>query len=87
MKEETSEIAQAAIFEAIENQIRDRDPVATKETYDRLVSEGHSHDQVMKLLGTVLSLEVFGALKHSETFNEIRYVTNLGNLPDLPSEE
>ena len=86
MKEQTSEIAQQAIFEAIENQIRDRDPAATKETYDRLVSEGHSHDQVMKLLGMALSVEIFGALKKSETFNERRFVSNLKNLPALPTE-
>ena len=87
MEEDGSEIARDAIFEAIENQIRDGNPPVTKETYDRLASEGHSHEETLKLIGCALSVEIFGALKNKEVFNEERYKKNLNNLPDLPWTE
>ena len=84
MEEETSEIAKEAIFEAIENQIRDGDPPATKETYDRLAAEGHSHEDTMKLIGSALSVEIFEIMKNKQVFNEQRYKKNLNHLPDQP---
>ena len=87
MEEERSNIARDAMFEAIENQIRDGNPPVTKETYDRLVSDGYSHEETMKLIGSALTVEIFGALKNKEVFNEERYKKNLNNLPDLPWTE
>ena len=82
-----SNMAQEAIFEVIENQLRDNNPPITKETYTRLVSEGHSHDETMKLIGCAMTTEIFEILKNKQPFNEERYSQNLINLPDLPWEE
>ena len=85
--EEGSEVAREAIFEIIENQIKGNDPPITKETYDRLMSDGHTHEETMKLIGCALSVELFEIMKKSEPFNAKRYATNLQGLPELPWEE
>lgn len=40
--------------EIIENQMREDNPPEVKQTYDRLISEGHSREDTMKLLNFVL---------------------------------
>jgi peroxiredoxin family protein len=87
MMEDGSDIAREAIFEAIENQIRENDPPITKETYDRLRTDGHTHEETMKLIGCALSVELFEIMKKSEPFNAQRYTSNLKGLPELPWEE
>ena len=73
-----------AMIEAIENQIRDNDPPETRITLDRLISLGESRANAMRYLGSVLSVEVFEALKNKTPYNEERYIKNLKNLPKLP---
>ena len=85
--ETESNLAQEAIFEIIENQLRDNNPPITKETFTRLMSEGHSHDETMKLIGCAMTTEIFEIVKNKQSFNEERYSQNLNNLPDLPWEE
>lgn len=85
--EHDSEAAREAIFDVIENQIRDNDPPITKDTYDRLKADGHTHEETMKLIACALSVELFEIMKNSESFNEQRYTNNLKGLPELPWEE
>jgi len=87
MDEEGSEIAQEAIFEIIENQIRDGNPPLVRETLSRLISEGRSREDAMKLIGCALSVELFEIMKNNETFNSKRYDNNLSKLPELPWDE
>ena len=87
MEEEGSEIAKAAIFEIIENQMRDNTPPITKITYDRLVSEGLTHEETMNLIGCAVSVELFEIMKNGDVFNEGRYTDNLKLLPELPWED
>jgi len=84
---EGSERTKKAIFEIIENQIKGYDPPITKETYDRLKADGHTHEEAMKLIGCALSVELFEIMKNEESFNAQRYTTNLNGLPELPWEE
>jgi len=76
----------SAIFEVIENQMRDGTPPETKETYDRLLSEGYSKEETMKYIACVVSLEIFGVLKEKRTYNNDSYVNSLKALPALPWE-
>jgi hypothetical protein len=85
MKTESS-IAQEAVFEIIENQLRDNNPPITKETYARLKSEGFSHDDTMKLIGCAMTTEIYEIMKQSQPFDEERYAQSLKNLPELPWE-
>ena len=49
----------SAIFEVINNQLRDGTPPEVKETYDRLLSEGYPDEEVMRYIGAVISSEIF----------------------------
>jgi hypothetical protein len=73
-----------AILEVVDNQIRDGNPPATKETFDRLVSDGLARDEARRLIGCVVASEIFGILKHLKPYNEDRYVKALRKLPELP---
>ena len=81
------EIARAAIFEIIENQMRDGTPPETKQTYDRLIAAGHSREETMKLIGCVVSSEIFDVLKARQPYNQERYVAALKALPKLPWDD
>ena len=85
--EPESDIARKAIFEAIENQMRDNNPPVTKETYNRLIADGHTKSEAMKLIGFSLANEISEIMNGNQPFNEERYSQNLRNLPDLPWEE
>jgi len=85
--EESSEIAQAAIFEIIENQIRDNSPREVRQTLERLLSEGQTKEEAMKLIGCTVAVEIFEIMKQKKPFNESRYVENLSKLPEMPWED
>lgn len=86
-REPDSEAVRAAVFEIIENQIRDGTPPETKETYDRLIAARHSHEETMKLLGCVIGIEISDTLNQKQLFDEDRYVAALHALPELPCDD
>lgn len=85
--EPESDFAREAIFEAIENQMRDNNPPITKDTFNRLIADGYSKNEAMKLIGYSLVNEISEIMNSNQPFNEERYSQNLRNLPDLPWEE
>ncbi len=78
---------QQAIFDIIENQIRDADPAETKQTFSRLVKSGYSEVDAKKYIGQCVAVELFHVMNHQEPFNEKRYVQNLLNLPKEPFDD
>lgn len=72
------------MLEVVENQLRDNDPPATRETLERLLNEGIPREEAMNLLGCVVASEIFGVLKEQRPFDEERYVALLRRLPQLP---
>ncbi|MEW5995660.1 MAG: hypothetical protein AB1744_14875 [Candidatus Zixiibacteriota bacterium] len=74
------------ILEVVENQLQDLSPPETKETFDRLMAQGIPEEEVRKLLGCVVSTEMFEIMKKKEPFNRERFVRNLQALPTLPWE-
>lgn len=80
----SSERARKAILEVVDNQLRDLNPPAAKETFDRLVVEGFAQDEARRLIGCLVASEIFGALTRLQPYDEERYVTALKNLPELP---
>ena len=76
-----------AILKAVENQLESNDPPKTRETLNRLLSEGIDRDEALKYIACALSVEIFSALKHSEPFDSERYDKNLDVLPDMPWED
>jgi len=80
----TREAARAAIFEIIENQIRDGTPPETKRTLERLMAAGHSKEEAMKLIGCVVVSEISDVVKEGRVFDEAAFVRALLALPKLP---
>ena len=80
----TNKRLQTAVLEVVDNQIRALNPRETKETFDRLVREGHDDDEARRLIGCVVVSEIFDILKKMEPFDEKRFVAALRKLPELP---
>ena len=64
MKRGNTEAIGAALFEVIENQLQSNDPPETRETLDRLMSEGHTREEAMKLIGCALVGGIFESDAH-----------------------
>lgn len=87
MKRGNPEAVRATLFEVIENQLRSNDPPEAQETLRRLVAEGHTHDEAMKLIACALAIEIFDVLKTQAPYDHARYAANLKRLPELPDDE
>jgi len=74
----------SAILDVVENQLQADDPPETRQTFDRLILEGYSEEEAKKLIGCVVSSEIFDVLKKQEPFNPERYAKALNELPKLP---
>lgn len=79
-----SAMARAQLFEVIENQIASGTPPETKQTRDRLLAEGHSEDEAMRLIACVLVSELFGVMQEGRKYDEASYIEALHALPRLP---
>lgn len=86
MSQEDPAIARAAIFEIIENQIEADTPPETRQTLERLMAEGHTEEDAMKLIACVVATVIFDTLKASSTYDEAAYIKGLLALPRLPWE-
>lgn len=77
--------AQAAILEAVGNQIDNEDQPEARQAYERLRKLGHSVGDAKKLIAACLSVEIWHTL-HPEGggYNRERYVSALKELPQLP---
>jgi len=82
----TDQRLKRAILEVVRNQIRENDPPETKKTLDRLVGEGFSKDEAMKLIGYVVASEVFDVLRKGRRYDKKKYLAALAALPKLPWE-
>ncbi len=74
------------LLETVENQLADNDPSETKETLDRLVSQGITEDESKILIAQAVCVEIFDVMKHQTEFNLDRYLRNLKRLPKMPKE-
>lgn len=83
---EAGQIAGEVIIDILENQIADNNPPETKETLERLIKNGETRENAMRYIASVFSIEIFGAIKNQEPYNNKRYTSNLKALPKLPNE-
>ena len=86
MSEPDPAILRAAILEVVENQLRDNTPPESKQTFERLVAEGHTIEEAKRLIGVVVAHEIFNVLKRGAVYNPVRYIAALKRLPKLPGE-
>ena len=88
MKEsEGNPYLRAAIMEVVENQLCNNDPPQTLQTFRRLTETGYSEEEAKRLIGCVVSAEIFDVLKKNEPFNLDRFVKALNKLPEMPWAE
>jgi len=71
-------------MEIIDNQIAKNDPPETKQTLDRLISEGFPEKQAKDLIGCAVISEIFNVLKKKQQFDLARYIAALNKLPQQP---
>ena len=76
----------SAILEVVDNQLQANDPPETRQTFDRLISEGYSEEEAKQLIGCVVTSEIFDVLKKQEPFNPERFAKALNELPKLPQD-
>lgn len=74
----------ATTMEVLDNQLRENNPPETKETYERLLAEGHSVAQTREMIASVILTEIYEVLKQNQPFNQERFVVALKQLPQLP---
>lgn len=82
----TNPILKQTILEVVNNQLKALDPPETKQTYDRLVASGISDQEARRLIGCVVSSEIFDVLRQQQAFDHARFVKALNRLPTLPWE-
>ena len=75
---------QKAILEVIKKQLDNNEPKETRETLNRLISEGYNEAKALDLIGHVVAFEVIGVLSDGRTYDESRYINALKALPTLP---
>lgn len=74
----------AALMEMVNRRIAENDPPETRETLERLQSEGYSPEHARRMIGLVLALEMTRGMLHRNTFDEKAFVENLRRLPEIP---
>ena len=79
-------VLKQTILEVVDNQLKNLDPPETRQTYDRLVADGVSDQEARRLIGCVISSEIFDVLKQEQPFDHNRFVKALNKLPELPWE-
>ncbi len=74
------------ILQVVNNQLNANNPPETRQTFERLLSEGYSEKESKELIACVLLSEMHDMLKAEEKFNHQRFVDALNRLPELPSD-
>ena len=72
------------ILAVVERQLDSGKPVQTKETLDRLMSEGFSEEDAKHLIGAAMVVEMHSVVSDGRPFQENRYLSLLHDLPRLP---
>ena len=83
-KKPNPEVVSAAMYEVVDNQLRDGEPPETRQTLDRLMAEGHSEAEARRLIAAVVASEIFAVLKRKHPYDQAAYVAALQRLPKMP---
>ena len=79
-------VLQAAMYEVVDNQLRDGTPPETRQTLERLIAAGHTRQEARRLIACAALSEIFGILQRHEPYDEARYIAALQRLPTMPWE-
>ena len=84
---EHNQRARKLLLQIVNNQIRMNNPPETKQTVERLVSEGYTKDEAKEMIAGVLVVQIHTIMKNVTEFDEELYITQLKNLPQSPFDE
>jgi hypothetical protein len=70
-----------ALFETVQGQIDNGSPPETKETYEKLLLTGHTREQALRLIASVMLAEMNMVMQSRKPYSEERYVKALQKLP------
>lgn len=73
-----------AVLKAVENQLVNKNPPETKQTYDRLLCEGHSENDAKLLIANVIAAEILEVVNRHESFNHHLFAKALNRLSVMP---
>lgn len=62
------------ILEVVDNQLRDNNPPATKQVYQKLLDAGYSVDEAKEKIGAIVVTEIYNVMKEGQVYNEKRYI-------------
>ena len=82
--QESEQVDQSLLFEVIENQLADGEPVFVKATLMRLCMTGHSREEALELIACALAPEMVAVIEQAQKFNLARYQQHLDLLPETP---
>lgn len=71
-----------AVHEVIANQLWDDDPPEVWATARRLVGLGYGRHEILHMLGSVVTTELWGSLRHGRPHDPAHYRTALDGLPE-----
>ena len=69
--------------DSVLKQIDSGDPPEARDTYDRLIDEGHSNSETLHLMAAALRTEMKHMLEQSKPFDNAHYAELLKKLPAL----
>jgi uncharacterized protein YecA (UPF0149 family) len=75
------------ILEVVNNQLRDKDPECTIETFNRLLNLGYSEEEAKDMIAAVLIEEMYYVLKNQENYDQERYSEKLSKLPEYLTDQ
>lgn len=65
------------MLEVVENQLRENDPLVTKQVYEKLVDAGYSIGEAKEKIAAVVLTEIYNVTKEKQAYNEKRYTKAL----------
>lgn len=68
----------------VRTQINNNDPAIAKQTYERLLADGHNEKEVIRMMACVLIAEMADMVKEMREFDLEKYTTMLNDLPTEP---
>ena len=69
-----------AMLDTVLNQINTNDPPEARDTYDRLIDEGASNSQALRLMADALRIEMNRMLSEATPFDNERYAALLAKV-------
>jgi hypothetical protein len=75
-------VVRQAIYEVLDNQLRDNDPPETRLTLNRLRVLGYSEEEAREMIAYVITREIYEVMQNRK-FDRAGFVANLDRLPDL----